>query len=158
MTIELADEPVTAPDVLAKAKKHMEDRAATYDKPEGERSMAQTVAVFNVFHGTNLTEAQGWHFMEILKRVRLFSRPGFHQDSAEDAVAYGALLAEAKAREVEPVAVSDWPTAFKLDHPYEVGDLTMEHIFKPCGLTNLSNMQAILNRVEDVLASVGKKV
>lgn len=91
-----------APDLLEAAAKHMRDRAATYDTPEGERSMAQTVAVFNEFHGTDLSEAQGWHFMQILKDVRLFANGGFHQDSAEDGTAYSALKGEAKAREVQP--------------------------------------------------------
>lgn len=86
----------TAPDLLDAAAGHMRDRAATYDKPEGERSIAQTVAVFNQFHGTALTEAQGWHFMQILKDVRLFANPANpHRDSVEDGVAYSALKGEA---------------------------------------------------------------
>lgn len=86
----------SAPDLLDAAAGHMRDRAATYDKPEGERSMAQTVAVFNQFHGTALTEAQGWHFMQILKDVRLFANPANpHRDSVEDGVAYSALKGEA---------------------------------------------------------------
>lgn len=93
-------EPAIAPDVLQAARKHMLDRASTYDKPEGERSMAQTVAIFNLHHGTKLTEAQGWHMQQILKDVRLFTRAGYHADSAEDCVAYAALKAEAKAREL----------------------------------------------------------
>lgn len=48
-----------APEILDAASGHMRARAATYDKPEGERSMAQTVAIFNLHHGTELTEAQG---------------------------------------------------------------------------------------------------
>lgn len=92
-------EPVKAPELLQRAAGHMQDRAVTYDKPEGERSMAKTVEVFNAMHGTSLTEAQGWHFMAILKSVRLFTRPGYHADSAEDLIAYAALLSEAKARE-----------------------------------------------------------
>lgn len=91
--------PVSAPGVLLAAASHMKARAATYDKPEGERSMAATVEVFNLFHGTNLTEAQGWHFMQILKDVRLFTRTGYHADSGEDGVAYAALKCEAKAME-----------------------------------------------------------
>ena len=87
-----------AHDILEKAAAHMRDRAATYDKPEGERSMGKAVAVFNAFHGTTITEAQGWHFMQVLKDVRLFARPGtYHADSAEDAAAYAALKAEALA-------------------------------------------------------------
>ena len=88
-----------APEILDKAAGHMRDRAATYDRPEGERSMAQTVAIFNQFHGTSLTEAQGWHFMQVLKDVRLFTRDGYHADSGEDGVAYAALKCEAKAAE-----------------------------------------------------------
>lgn len=92
-------QPITAGGILSAAASHMNNRASTYDKPEGERSMAQTVAIFNQFHGTKLTEAQGWHFMQILKDVRLFTRDGYHADSGEDGVAYGALKCEAKAKE-----------------------------------------------------------
>jgi hypothetical protein len=86
-----------ADEILTAAAQHMRDRAATYDKPGGERSMAQTVAIFNLYHCTSLTEAQGWHMMQILKDVRLFARPGYHADSAEDCTAYSALKAEAMA-------------------------------------------------------------
>lgn len=97
---------MNAADILSKAAQHMAERSKTYDKPEGERSMAQTVAIFNLFHGTDLTEAQGWHLLQILKDVRLFTRSGYHADSAEDGVAYAALKAEAKSVE----AVSEaWP-------------------------------------------------
>ena len=81
---------------LDAAAGHMRDRAATYDKPEGERSMGKTVAIFNQFHGTALTEAQGWHMLQILKDVRLFANPQQpHRDSVEDCVAYAALKGEA---------------------------------------------------------------
>ena len=79
----------------------MQARAATYDKPDGERSMGKAVEAFNAITGRELTEAEGWLLLAVLKNVRLFQRPGYHADSAEDAVAYGALLAEAKAREAE---------------------------------------------------------
>lgn len=88
--------PASAPGLLEAAAGHMHDRAAAYDKPEGERSMAQTVAIFNLHHGAALTEAQGWHFMQILKDVRLFTdvdQP--HRDSGEDGIAYSALKVEA---------------------------------------------------------------
>ena len=89
----------TAPGLLDKAAAHMRERAATYDSPGGERSMAKTVALFNLHHDMALTEAQGWHFMQILKDVRLFSAKGYHADSAEDKIAYAALMSEAKAKE-----------------------------------------------------------
>lgn len=93
---------VVAPEILQAAGAHMQDRAATYDAPGGERSMEKTVGVFNLHHGTTITEAQGWHFMQILKDVRLFARKTFHQDSGEDGVAYAALKVEAKAKENTP--------------------------------------------------------
>ena len=92
-------ESISALNILDNAKAHMEERASEYDKPEGERSVPAIVAAFNAITGHNMTEAEGWLFLQLLKQVRLFSASGFHQDSAEDNVAYGALLAEAKARE-----------------------------------------------------------
>ena len=74
----------------------MKERAATYDKPDGERSMGRTVAAFNAITGRDLTEPEGWLLLQILKDVRLFQRPGYHADSAEDCIAYAALKAEAK--------------------------------------------------------------
>jgi hypothetical protein len=94
-----------ANEFLTAASKHMSDRASTYDKPQGERSMAATVAAFNNITGHQLSEADGWLMMTILKLVRLKQRPGFHQDSAEDAVAYAALLGEAKSQEVINIVV-----------------------------------------------------
>lgn len=89
----------SAPELLQRAAQHMTDRAATYDQPEGERSMGKTVAAFNAVTGRNLTEAEGWLLLDILKQVRLFQRPGYHADSAEDHIAYAALMAEAKSKE-----------------------------------------------------------
>lgn len=106
-TIEQNDESnppqtpgVTAPQLLEKAASHMRDRAATYDSPEGERSMAKTVAAFNAITGRDLTETEGWLLLQVLKEVRLFQRPGYHADSAEDCIAYAALKAESKSKEV----------------------------------------------------------
>lgn len=76
----------------------MRDRAATYDKPEGERSMGRAVLAFNAITGRDLTEPEGWLLLQVLKDVRLFQRPGYHADSAEDCIAYAALKAEAKTR------------------------------------------------------------
>lgn len=93
----------TAPQLLEAAARHMADRARTYDKPEGERSMGRAVLAFNAITGHALSEADGWLLMQLVKDVRLWTRPGYHADSAEDCIAYAALKAEAMARE----AVSD---------------------------------------------------
>ena len=86
----------TAPDILSAAAKHMADRAKTYDKPEGERSMGKTVDAFNAITGRDLQESEGWLLMQILKDVRDRQRAEPHVDSLEDGVAYAALKAEAR--------------------------------------------------------------
>lgn len=88
---------VSAAGILSAAAAEMQDRAVTYDKPEGERSMAATVNAFNAATGHSLTETQGWQFMEILKLVR--SNQGAHRlDSFVDGAAYAALAGEAAER------------------------------------------------------------
>lgn len=95
--------PTTAPDLLAAAAQHMRDRADTYDKPEGERSMGQTVAAFNIITGRSgdraLSESEGWLLMQTLKDVRDRQRAAPHRDSLEDGIAYSALKAEARLAE-----------------------------------------------------------
>ncbi|WP_075881483.1 DUF6378 domain-containing protein [Vreelandella massiliensis] len=85
-----------ANDIVQRAAMHMHNRASTYDKPGGERSMAKTVAMFNTLADADLTEEDGWMFMAILKVVR--SQQGdFRLDNYEDGCAYFALAAEAGA-------------------------------------------------------------
>ncbi len=86
-----------ATDFLRRAASIMEERAAQYDQPGGERNMARTVMAFNAITGHELSEAEGWLLLQCLKDVRQWSAPGFHRDSAEDGVAYAALKAEALA-------------------------------------------------------------
>lgn len=88
-----------ATDYLLRAAEIMDERGKQYDQPEGERSMGKCVAAFNIVTGQNLTEAEGWLLLQILKDVRQWQRPGFHQDSADDCIAYAALKAEAKQKE-----------------------------------------------------------
>lgn len=85
-----------APDLLDAAAGHMRDRAATYDKPEGERSMGKTVQAFNIITGRDLSESEGWLLMQLLKDVRDRQRAEPHRDSLEDCIAYSALKAEAR--------------------------------------------------------------
>lgn len=84
---------MTAADILKAALGHMEDRAATYDKPEGERSMPATVEAFNALTGHQLTAEQGWLFMTVLKLCRT-QQGGFRADNYEDGSAYFALMGE----------------------------------------------------------------
>lgn len=86
-----------ATDFLRRAAAIMEQRAAEYDNPDGERSMGRTVLAFNAVTGRDLTESEGWLLMLLLKQVRQWEASTFHRDSAEDGVAYAALLAESLA-------------------------------------------------------------
>lgn len=91
--------PDSALDLLDKAAGHMRDRAATYDKPEGERSMGRAVQAFNAITGHDLSEADGWEFLAVLKQVRLFTNTKVvNADSYEDLIAYAALLGECAAQ------------------------------------------------------------
>jgi hypothetical protein len=90
----------TAPELLTKAAAIMTQRGAQYDKPEGERSMAATVAAFNAITAIGLTEPQGWLLMALPKMVRDNQREAPHQDSCEDLIAYAALYGEARMAQV----------------------------------------------------------
>jgi hypothetical protein len=87
----------TAEQFLSQAADLLIERGKQYDKPCGERSMGSTVKAFNAITNKTLSESEGWLFMSILKRVRQFQGP-YHKDSAEDAVSYSALEAEALER------------------------------------------------------------
>ena len=90
----------TLPDAqhfLEAAKGHLGARAVTYDKPTGERSMERTIKVFAALTDIQLTEEQGWIFMEALKQVRSLQGK-FKADNYEDLAGYAALRGEAAAR------------------------------------------------------------
>lgn len=90
----------TAPALLDAAAGHMKARAATYDAPEGERSMGRAVAALNALLGrVALTESEGWLLLQLLKDARDRTRQTAHRDSLEDGIAYAALKAEARLAE-----------------------------------------------------------
>lgn len=100
----------TAPNLLDAAAKHMRDRAAAYDKPDGERAMLRTVTAFNALTGSAMTEREGWVFMLALKLARFYQNPSVpHQDSIEDAIAYAALWGESAGiyEATEPMPATD---------------------------------------------------
>ena len=88
---------VTADTILSNAAAEMQDRAASRDTPEGERSMGRCVKAFNAMFSTELTETQGWQFMELLKMARSVGGE-FRLDDFTDGVAYAALAGEGEAR------------------------------------------------------------
>ena len=89
----------TAVDILNCAAHEMGDRAKTYDSPDGERSMGATVAAFGAITGVEMSEQQGWQFMEVLKMVRS-NQGGYRADSFIDGAAYAALAGEAASRNI----------------------------------------------------------
>lgn len=97
---EIITDLCRASDILAQAAAEMKDRGATYDQPQGERSMGKTVAAFAAVTGVHMTEQQGWQFMELLKMVRS-NQGGYRADSFVDGAAYASLAGEAAAREKE---------------------------------------------------------
>lgn len=86
-----------AAETLRAALSHMDDRAATYDNEQGERSMGKCVAMFNSLYGQELTEEQGWAFMCLLKIVRT-SQGDFRADNYEDLAAYAGLMRESAGK------------------------------------------------------------
>lgn len=84
----------TASEIADSALKHVRERAETYDQPTGERSASKTAMAFNAITGKDITESEVWLLLQLLKDVRQWSREDYHQDSAEDCIAYAALKAE----------------------------------------------------------------
>lgn len=93
----------------------MKDRAATYDKPEGERSIGATVQAFNAITGDGLmsSEERGWLFMALLKAVRT-QQGSYRADNYEDGAAYFALMGEAASAE-RGNAAKEWPDEERID-------------------------------------------
>jgi len=89
----------TAEQLLQTAQNLLAQRGETYDSEGGERSMEQTVAVFNLITGQSLRESDGWLLMLCLKLVRNQTKAEPHRDSLEDAIAYAALFAESELTE-----------------------------------------------------------
>jgi hypothetical protein len=88
----------SATDYLDQCADTIEERGKLRDSEEGERSMGKTVAAFNTLFGKDLTETQGWQFMQLLKMARM-SAGVYHEDDYVDNISYGALAAETAFKE-----------------------------------------------------------
>ncbi|UZV39839.1 hypothetical protein [Xanthomonas virus PB119] len=86
-----------ASEILQAGINTLGQRAADRDVQE-ERSMARVVALFNLKHGMQMTEAQGWNFMTTLKEVRALTGGKFRPDDYIDQVNYIALEAECRSK------------------------------------------------------------
>ncbi|WP_051524172.1 DUF6378 domain-containing protein [Zymobacter palmae] len=98
-SLSKSDKPaITAPSIVSAALGHMQDRAATYDAPSGERSMGKVVGAFRELTGIEMTEEQGHLFMCCLKIARA-TQGDFRLDNYEDLAACAGLAGEAAAKE-----------------------------------------------------------
>lgn len=105
------------------------ERGEQYDSPEGERSMGRTVQAFNAITGRDLTEAEGWLLLQVLKDVRQWQNPDkYHHDSALDGVAYASLKAEALSTggehdeaEILPSLPAGWADIRAPHMPFGIG-------------------------------------
>ena len=81
---------------LEEASSAMKQRAALRDAEDGERTAAQIAKVFNAITGNDLSEADAWMFLIVLKIVR--SRNGkYNRDDYVDLAAYAGLLGECES-------------------------------------------------------------
>ncbi len=91
---------LTVEQLAEQAKEIRDARGKQRDTPEGERSMATTVAIFNARYGTELNEEMGWQFMADLKSVR-DSQGQFDPDNYIDGSNYILLKGEAASKRHE---------------------------------------------------------
>lgn len=91
---------VHAYELLEQAANTLKERGKDRDNGN-ERSMAKTVEVFNLLEGENLSEVQGWRFMQILKMVRQKGSGDKCFDSFVDDIGYAALKAEAAIKQIK---------------------------------------------------------
>lgn len=89
---------MNAIEILNAAAQHIDDRAASRDLPQGERSMSRAVVAFNALTKLDLTEPDGWLFMAVLKAARA-TGGAYNPDDYEDGAAYFALAGESAAKE-----------------------------------------------------------
>lgn len=95
----MSHKPIPTPfETLQTAAQQIDARAAIRDLPDGERSMALTVKIFNAMRGRDLTETEGWWFMVALKAARA-QQGARHSDDYIDLAAYVALTLESVHKE-----------------------------------------------------------
>lgn len=86
---------MSALDILELAGTVIDARGKDYDTLTGERSGAKVAVAFSAITGKNLSAAEVYLVLQLVKDVRQWQRPRYHEDSAIDCVAYAALKAEA---------------------------------------------------------------
>jgi hypothetical protein len=86
---------MSALEVLELAGSTLDCRGKDYDTVKGERSGGKVAAAFQAITGKPFTAAEVYLVLQLVKDVRQWQRPRYHEDSAVECVAYAALKAEA---------------------------------------------------------------
>ena len=86
--------------VFDDAKATIINRGEERDQPDGERTIPRCVTAFNAITGHNLSNCDGWLFMEVLKKCRSV-QGRYKYDDYRDGVGYAALRAEEARMENE---------------------------------------------------------
>lgn len=83
-----------ATEVLEECSRILAERGAQRDKPNGERAMPLCIELFRLRTGLELSEQQGYIFMECVKQAREANGTGFNPDDIVDQINYLALRLE----------------------------------------------------------------
>lgn len=87
-----------AAETLNRGAEVLDARAKEYETAGGERSAAAVARAWSGVTGREMSEAEAWLFLLLLKAVRLHTAPGVHNDSAMDGAVYFALMGESKGK------------------------------------------------------------
>ena len=92
--------------ILDDVERTISDRGKERDLESGERTIPRCVAAFNAITGSNLSNEDGWLFMEVLKMCR--SKQGsFKYDDYRDGIGYAVLRAEEAITNQEKIRSED---------------------------------------------------
>lgn len=91
--------PASAADFLSEGLKILSERGNQYGSNQRECSFPQAADAFNAITGHSLKGSDICLIIALVKQVRQYAQPRFHEDSAVDAVNYLALQAELLKKE-----------------------------------------------------------
>ena len=111
--------------VFDDAKATIISRGEERDQPDGERTIPRCVTAFNAITGHNLSNCDGWLFMEVLKKCRSV-QGRYKYDDYRDGVGYAALRAEEARMENEKPNEALTAAAEKFQKAIDSGELVVD--------------------------------
>ncbi|EPY9664513.1 hypothetical protein ACTZPA_08015 [Klebsiella pneumoniae] len=129
---------ITREQLIKKAQEQIEFCRHTKITGEGRAHVNQCAALFEIALAAMESEpvAWTWHYRE-----------QWH-------VTNDKCRAEFVAKDGDVAVLPLYRHAQPVPEKYNIGDATMRHIFTPTGMTNVSDMQAVFDRVEAVLVGM----